>query len=170
MRWRAIPGGQRAGSGGEGDVVAHRQVRKEPVVLEHHADRALLGGHEQVGIAVIEALSVERDMACGEHGEAGQCAEQGRLARSVGTEHSEDFARGDGEVDIQAERTQFDRTLHDQSCGFHRVVSPSSDGVAHADGDPRSQRSRSAARTITATSSRTRLSAVAASGSVSKAL
>ena len=41
----------------EGDVVAHRHVRKDGVVLEHQADIAAIGGH------VVDALAGDQHLA-----------------------------------------------------------------------------------------------------------
>ena len=130
----------------EGDVVQRGQVREEQVLLEDHADRAALGGDR------VQRPVVQVDVAGRQGGEPGQGAQRGGLARAVGAEQGDDLARGDGEVDVQAEAGAFDDEVGAQGHGLF------------------THRSRRLARMITETASRTRLSTIAASGSVSRAM
>ncbi|MCY1545954.1 hypothetical protein D9M68_819250 [compost metagenome] len=75
----------------EGDVLRHAHVREQRVGLEHHVDRPLVRG--QVG----DVLAVEEDAPLGRPLEAGEHAQQGRLARSRTTEQGEDLALVDGQ-------------------------------------------------------------------------
>jgi hypothetical protein len=60
----------------EGHVVAHRHVRVERVVLEHHRDVALLGRH------VVDHAVADADLARGDLLEAGDHAQQASTCRS----------------------------------------------------------------------------------------
>ena len=77
-----------------GDVARHRHVRKQRVVLEHHADVALVRRHQR-HVAVAEPGLA----AVGAH-EARQHHQQGRLAGTGRAEQGDEFAAGDLEADV----------------------------------------------------------------------
>ena len=79
----------------EGDVVECAQVREQPVVLEHDADRPLLRGYEQAGGGVFERAPIERDAAARQRHEPGKRRQQRALAGPVRTEHGDDLAGAD---------------------------------------------------------------------------
>ena len=58
----------------EGEVLAHRHVRIERVVLEHHGDVAFLRRH------VVDALGADTDLAAADLFQAGDHAQERRLA------------------------------------------------------------------------------------------
>jgi hypothetical protein len=58
----------------EAHVAAHRQVREQGVVLEHHAEPALLRRQ------VVDALVIEPDAARGEREQPRKAVERGGLA------------------------------------------------------------------------------------------
>ena len=152
-----------AGPGREGDVVDDAQVREEPVGLEDQPDRPLLGRHEAAGAGVVEDGVAEPYPAVGDRRQPGQDPQQGGLAGPVGAEHAEHLPRLDHGGDIEPERVALD--------GDVDVERPrgGSQHPGHADGPVRSHRSRRATRTTTDTASSTSDSAIAASGSVSRA-
>ena len=61
-----LGGAPRAGA--EGHVLQHGEVGEQQVVLEHDADRPLLGGHEHPGGRVVDDPAVDRDTARGRCG------------------------------------------------------------------------------------------------------
>ncbi len=74
----------------EGDVIRHRQVREQGVVLEHHADSPLLGregesGAGQHGITQLDFAIVDRL-------ESGYGAQRGGLAAAGRPEQAADIA------------------------------------------------------------------------------
>jgi hypothetical protein len=126
----------------ERHVVQRGQVREQQVVLEHHADRT------PVGRPVAPLLTTEPDVAAGEREQAREGAQRGGLARAVRAEQRHDLALGDVELDVEGERG----APYDQM------------GVDHD-----SHRPRSPASTTIETARSTRLSTIAACGSVSSA-
>ncbi|MNI40092.1 hypothetical protein D3C73_942950 [compost metagenome] len=72
-----------------GRVVEHASVGKERVVLEHHADVALVRGYAR------NVVSAEPQAARRNGGEAGDGAQQGGLAAAAGPQQGEEAAWGD---------------------------------------------------------------------------
>ena len=70
----------------EEEVLLDRHVGEQRVVLEHHADTALVRRHPVDGPGVEEYLPVRRGLESREHHQAR------RLARAGGPEHREEFA------------------------------------------------------------------------------
>ena len=149
-----------AGARGEGDIVEHAHVRKEPVVLEHETDGALSRLQELAGSRVVDHLTVEQNLTARYRHESGHRVEQGGLAGAVRPENSQHLAGGRCELDPQRELA----TDH-----FDVDVQPLPDPKRHWVEPPRSHLSRIVTSTVTDTSSSTRLSTMAASGSVSSA-
>ena len=83
----------RAHAQAESDVVQHRHVLEQGVVLEHEADAALL--HAELGGVGV----AEQDLAAVERLQAGDRAQQGGLARAGRAEQGEQLARGDVQVE-----------------------------------------------------------------------
>ena len=77
----------------EFDVLADGAMREQGQRLEHHAGRALVGGH------IIDALAAQDDVARGRRLHAGQHADQGRLAGARRADDGEELAVGDVEID-----------------------------------------------------------------------
>ncbi len=77
----------------EGEVVADAEVGVERVALEHHGDVAV-AGLEAGDLAIAEA-----DLAAGDLLEAGEQAQEGRLAAAAGADQDREGAVGDGDVD-----------------------------------------------------------------------
>jgi hypothetical protein len=98
--------GDPAGAQPEGDVLQGRQVREEQVVLEHEADRPLLGRHPGAGRGVLQDVAVEHDPAPVQGHEAGDGAQQGRLAGAVGAEQDHQLPGGHGQLDLQHQLSQ----------------------------------------------------------------
>ena len=73
--------------------VAHRHVRVERVVLEHHRDVAVLGRH------VVDDAPADLDLAAGDRLEPGDHAQQRRLAAARRTDQHAELAVGDLDVD-----------------------------------------------------------------------
>ena len=86
--------GEAAHLEGEGEVVAHRHVREEGVVLEHHADAAAAGRQ------VVHRAAGDADDAGGGRLEPGQHHQAGCLARSGGPEQGEELALGNLQVEV----------------------------------------------------------------------
>jgi hypothetical protein len=78
----------------EGHVVEHAQVREHRVVLEHHADRAL------VRAQVADRLAFEQDLAGVLRVEARDGAQQRGLAAAAGAEQGEERAALDVEAEV----------------------------------------------------------------------
>jgi hypothetical protein len=86
-----VAGGRRAaglphaaGAQPEGDVVGDRQVREEQVVLEDHAEAALVGGDVHAGGDVVPRLGADGDPPAVRRQQAGEHAQQRGLAGAVG--------------------------------------------------------------------------------------
>jgi hypothetical protein len=82
------------------EVLRHRHVREQPAVLEHVADVAQVSRH--LTLAALPRLAVEPDGATRFLLEAGNDAQQGRLARAARPEHRRDA--GERELDADAQR------------------------------------------------------------------
>src|SRR5256714_7938456 len=85
-----------------GDVLGHRHVGKERVVLEDHADAALGGRHAR------HVPALDQDLAGGRQREAGDEPEDRRLAGAARAQQRQELAVVHGEV----------HAFH----GFHRAV------------------------------------------------
>ena len=157
-----------AGAGPEGHVLRHGQVREQPVVLEHEAHGPPGRLHERAGAGVVDDLPGQLDAAAGHRGKAGQRVQQRGLPGAVGPEHAEHLARRRGERHPEREAAPADLGVHDQPRAQPRAQ-PGASRVHHPAEPPRSHRSRSETSTTMLTSSSTRLSAMAVSGSVSRA-
>src|SRR5437764_9890905 len=140
-------------------------MREEPVVLEHETDRASRGLDEGALVRVVEDGAGERDAAGRERGEAGHRAEQRGLAGSVRPQQAENLTGRRGQADLEREAAALDLGIDDQVAA---VLVRLRSHRGHR-GELRSQRSRKETSTATDTSSSTRLSAIAASGSFSRA-
>jgi hypothetical protein len=89
-----LGGGPLALHQAEGHVVEHAQVREHRVVLEHHADRAL------VGAQVADRLALEQDLAGVQWVKAGDRAQQRGLAAAARAEQREECAARDVDADV----------------------------------------------------------------------
>ena len=78
----------------EADVLGHRHVREQRVVLEHHADLALVRRQAR------QRLALEQDLAGGRRLEAGEHHQRRRLARARGPEQRQELAALDVEMEI----------------------------------------------------------------------
>jgi hypothetical protein len=85
---RGVPGAQAVG-----DVLVHRHVREQRVVLEHHADVAAARGQ------VIDGAAVHPDAARGGHDEAADDPQQRGLATAARAQQGDQLARLDGQAD-----------------------------------------------------------------------
>ena len=121
----------------ERDVVEHREVGEEGVVLEDDAHSPRLRLDPGVGGGVLEHLAVEHDVPVATVLQPGEDAQHGGLAGSIGAQHCDRLPR----LDV-------DRAAHLEATQGHADV-----GVeAHATAP--SQRSRSPTRTATEITSR----------------
>ena len=77
----------------EGDIVEDAHMRKQGIVLEHHADLAL------VHRGMADVAAVEADLARIGLDEAGDGAQQRGLAAPAGAQQAEELAIGEGERD-----------------------------------------------------------------------
>ncbi|MNZ92751.1 hypothetical protein D3C78_1117860 [compost metagenome] len=82
----------------EGDVLGHRQVREQRVVLEHHADAALFRGEGVAGAG--NHLAGQLDAALLHGFEAGDGAQGGGLAAARGAEQAADVAGIQVQTDV----------------------------------------------------------------------
>jgi hypothetical protein len=73
-------------------VLSHRHVREQGVVLEHHADAALVRRH------VVDRIAAQIDLAVGGRLKTGQHHQAGGLARSRTAQHGQELALGDVKV------------------------------------------------------------------------
>ena len=78
----------------KGQVLANRHVREQGIVLEHHADPALVRRH------VVDRLAVQDDPAMGRGLEAREQHQAGGLARARRPEQGQELATGDVEVQV----------------------------------------------------------------------
>jgi hypothetical protein len=77
------------GGQAEGDVPSHRHVREQRIVLEHHAEAAILGTD------VIEAAFVEPDGAAAHLQQSGDAVQRGGLAAARGADQGDELAPAD---------------------------------------------------------------------------
>ncbi len=94
---RRLAPAQAEAAEGELDVAGRRQVRPQGVVLEDHGEVATL--RRLVGGAVGDEPVAEHEAALGQPLDAGQAAQEGRLAGPGGAEQHAEGPRLDGEVD-----------------------------------------------------------------------
>ena len=172
-RWSAAERARRAtqpaGARRERHVVAHAEVGEEPVVLEdetHGAPRRL---DEDPAVGVVERRAAQDDAAGRHRGQARHRPEQRALPGAVGSEHGQHLAGRGRERGPQGEPAAGHAGVDDQPVGARQRRPVRCGRRAHPSAPPRSQRSRSVTSTTTDTSSSTRLSRMAASGSVSRA-
>ena len=110
--------GARLHAQAEGDVLEHRHVAEQRVVLEHEADVALAGAVAQRILAVDPHFAGIRPV------EAGDDPQQRGLARTGRTEQRQQFALADLQVDI-VERGERAELLDDvPDFNGHVVSSP----------------------------------------------
>ena len=99
----------------EGHVLLHRQVREERVLLEDVAHRALLGLEEHAALGVEPDLVAERDAAAPRAHQAGDGAQDRRLAGARRPDQRQRVARlyaevgangkvAERDVDVEMER------------------------------------------------------------------
>src|SRR5450830_97957 len=81
----------------EHDVFAHRQVREQVELLEHHAD--FLSQAAQVGAGGVEVFAVDFDHTVVDRLQAIEGAQQGRLTRAAAADDRDDLAFFNGQVD-----------------------------------------------------------------------
>ena len=113
--------GDAGGAQAEGDVLQRAQVVEQQVVLEDDGHRSLLGPDERVGRGVVEHLTIEGDAAVVDRQQPGEAAEQRALARAVGSEDGDRFARVGRDVDVQFERAE---AAADARLEAHRCTLP----------------------------------------------
>ncbi|KAF0148833.1 MAG: Uncharacterized protein FD187_1628 [bacterium] len=113
----------------EGDVAGDGKVRKQGVILEHHADAARLRRQRPAGRA--DALAGQADVAGARRVEAGDEAQHGGLAAAGGAQQTADLAFLQAEGDavehgfVGKTVTQighFQDGRHDSSVGFQMRV------------------------------------------------
>ena len=102
-RARSSPAGPQA----EGDVVPGRHGGEQQVVLEDHADRALLGG-ARCRARRRRASSRRASRGPAERQQPGEGAQRACLAGTVGTEQGEHVAGGHLQRDVDGERAALD--------------------------------------------------------------
>ena len=88
---RAVRRGDAAHPQAEADVLGHAHVRKQGVILEHHAEAAFLGWQR------VDALRIEPDASARQLHEPGDAIERGRLAAARWPEQADEFAAPDGQ-------------------------------------------------------------------------
>ncbi|MNC34859.1 hypothetical protein D3C75_833160 [compost metagenome] len=82
----------------EGDVLGHGQVRKQRVVLEHHADAAFFRGQGEAGAG--DGLAGQLNAALMDRLETGDGAQGGGLAAAGGAEQATDVACVEVQIEI----------------------------------------------------------------------
>ena len=78
----------------EGEVLVDGHVREQRIVLEHHADSALVRRH------IVDRLVLEEDLAVGGGLKARQHHERGGLAGAGRPQHGQELALGDVQVEV----------------------------------------------------------------------
>ena len=173
-----------SGSGAEGDIASDVEMREQPVVLEDHPDRTVFRRDEDLCVDVVQRYAVEADRPGRQRGQAADGPQRRCLAGAIGTEEPGDPARGQVEREVQSEGAALHLAVDDepgrpplggpvrgvQALSTRRHIGASALGArwqlgAHTAPPLGSQRSRSAARTATDTTSSTRAKAIAAPGS-----
>jgi hypothetical protein len=79
----------------ETDIVGDREMRKQRVVLEHHADAAAFRGDDMAGPA--DLFAADRDTSRGDLLESGDAPERGGLAAAARAEYAADPAAAEHE-------------------------------------------------------------------------
>ena len=91
--------GVRGGQRGR-DIVQAGEMRPERVVLEHHAEAALGGRHEQRGLRVVDRVPAEADPAGGDALQPRRGAQDRRLAGAGAADQDQEFAGLKMQIDI----------------------------------------------------------------------
>ena len=78
----------------KGQVLVDRHMREERIVLEYHADAALMRRH------AVDGLAVQEDLAVGGGLEAREHQKGRRLAGTRRAQHGDEFALGDIQIEI----------------------------------------------------------------------
>src|SRR5664279_4897225 len=78
----------------ERDVLLDGEVREQRIVLEHHAEPPLLGGHG------VHPCAVDEDLAVGERQQACDAVQCGGLSAARGSEQGDELARPDCQVEV----------------------------------------------------------------------
>ena len=119
----------------ERHVVAHRHVRIQRVVLEHHRDVALLRRH------AVDDLAADADFAVGDFLEARDHAQQRRLAAAGRADQHAELAVGNVDVDAANHLRRAEVLLHClDAYRCHLPPSPQLSAAASANGYSRSRR------------------------------
>ena len=112
------PAGARPHPQAEGDVLEDRHVAEQRVVLEDEADAAL--AHVDIG----GVFAVEQDRAGIGHLEAGDDAQQGRLARARRAEQRHQLARRHVEVQVVADDRRAEALVEATHLDAHAAPAP----------------------------------------------
>ena len=81
-------------------------MREQQVVLEDHADGTALGGHADAPGRVLQDLAVQHHPPLGQRQQAGEGAQDRRLAGAVGAQERRDATRLDREHHVEVEPAQ----------------------------------------------------------------
>ncbi len=91
----------------EADVVEHRHMRKQRVVLKHHAEATLFGRQH------IDAFVVEPDAAARQRLQARDAVERRRLATARRPEQCDEFAAADTQIETLQRRDRVPFGIHE---------------------------------------------------------
>ena len=83
-------------------MAATLEVWEQQRVLQQQADPAIVGRDEHARCGIGQHTIPDADVPSVRPHQARDHVQGGRFARTVGPEHSEDFACGDGEFDVDA--------------------------------------------------------------------
>ena len=107
----------------EGDVLEHRHVGEQQVVLEHHPHRTLLGRHAHARGGVLEHVPVERHPAALERHETGEARSRVVLPAALGPSSTttEPVPRAQRDVQLEGALGQGDAAC-EAHAGLRRCV------------------------------------------------
>ena len=86
--------GDAAHAQSETDVAPHRHVRKQRIVLEYHAETALLRGQD------VDAQLIQPDAAARERQQSGNAIQRSGLAAARRAEQRDELAPGHGDGEL----------------------------------------------------------------------
>ena len=90
----------------EGHVLERGEVREQQIVLEHHANSAVLRRDERSRVGIVEHDAVEGDPPSLDRDEPREAPEHGRLAGTVRAEQCHHLSVGGAELDDELERAE----------------------------------------------------------------
>ena len=104
-------------------------MRKQDVVLKYQPNAPAFGRNMPSGSGIVEHLAVELDVTL-DRNQAGQRAQQRRLARAIRAEDGYGFACRDEQIDLEEEAVLLDSDASAETHGAPRLTAGRASGRA----------------------------------------